>query len=131
MGRVGRTVAVGCAIGSLVLVTATPAASAERRSSNACTHDWSGPQVCIEIEGHDDWASRLRVRWIDPPSGKDAAEAILHEGDEQREVHIRMPGRRQGKEIVAEWTDIRLSWGKVCGSFAGLNAWACQDVYGK
>jgi hypothetical protein len=131
MHRIRKAAAVVVALGSL-LAAATPAtaASSRRSSGEACTHNWSGPQVCLQIDGHDAWADRVTVTWTDPGSGVDSSIAMLHEGDEQREVHIRQEGHRRNGKIVAEWTGIQLAWGKVCGSFAGTaGVWACQDVH--
>ncbi|MFD9593099.1 hypothetical protein ACFWA9_10115 [Kitasatospora sp. NPDC059973] len=126
-----RAAALATALTACLFVTAAPAAASSRRNSGeACTHNWNGPQVCIQIDGHDDWADRVTVTWTDPGRGVDRSTAMLHEGGEQREVHIRQEGHRQDGKITAEWTGIRLAWGKVCGSFTGTNGvWACQEVH--
>ncbi|MFF7459631.1 hypothetical protein [Kitasatospora sp. NPDC008115] len=124
-----QVVTVGASLLLLALPTAAPAA-AQGRSSSACTHNWSGPQVCIAVDGWDNRARRLTARWTNPPGGRERATAIIHEGDEQREIHIRAEGRRQGKEILAEWQHLELAWGKLCVSFVETpGVWACQDLY--
>ncbi|GAA4982915.1 hypothetical protein GCM10025734_04500 [Kitasatospora paranensis] len=100
-----------------------------RRSSDACTHNWSGPQVCISIDGHDDWARRLTVTWTNPGTVA-RSTAVLHEGERQVEIHARMTGTARGGQITAEWTDIEVSWGKLCGSFTDTpKVWACVEVH--
>jgi hypothetical protein len=131
MRLIRRAAVLATALASVLFITAAPAsAAASRRSGDACTHNWDGPQVCISIKGHDDWVDRLTVTWTDPGKDVQRSTAILHEGDQQTEVHIRQIGRRQDGQIVAEWTGIRLAWGKVCGSYTDTpRVWACVDVH--
>ncbi|MFD9123428.1 hypothetical protein [Kitasatospora sp. NPDC059571] len=125
-----RAAALAAAAATHRLAAAGPAGAAGRRSSDSCTHNWSGPQVCIAIDGHDDFARRLTVTWTNP--GKvDRSTAILHEGDGQAEVHRRMTGTARGGEITAEWSDIEVAWGRLCGSFTDTpGVWACVDIHG-
>ncbi|MFI5643083.1 hypothetical protein [Kitasatospora sp. NPDC051705] len=125
-----RACALATAAAAVLLATAAPAGAATgRRSSDACTHNWSGPQVCIAIDGHDDWARRLTVTWTNPGATA-RSTALLHEGDRQVEVHERMTGTARGGRITAEWTDIEVAWGHLCGSFTDTpNVWACVDIH--
>ncbi|MEU3565422.1 hypothetical protein [Kitasatospora sp. NPDC006786] len=120
-------------VGAALLLASWPTsapASASTRSSDACTHNWSGPKVCISIVGHDHFARSLRAVWKNPPGDVRQSRAIVHEGPEQREVHVRVMGRRSGDEVVAEWRDLELADGRVCVSFADTaGVWACQDSY--
>ena len=127
---IARTAALATTLAAVLFVAAPPASAAvNRRSGDACTHNWNGPQVCIAIDGHGNWASRLTVTWTNPGRAKQST-ALLHEGDGQTEVHVRMTGKEQGGQIVAEWTDIQLAWGKVCGSFTDTpGVWACMEVH--
>ncbi|MFB7620234.1 hypothetical protein [Kitasatospora sp. NPDC056181] len=127
---VARAAALASAAAIVLLATAAPAgAAAGRRSSDACTHNWSGPKVCIAIDGHDDWARRLTVTWTNPGKAT-RSTALLHEGDHQVEVHERMTGTARDGRITAEWTDIEVAWGRLCGSFTDTpNVWACVDIH--
>ncbi|MEV8100464.1 hypothetical protein [Kitasatospora sp. NPDC085879] len=124
-----RTCALATAAAAVLLTTAAPAAASGRRSSDARTHNWSGPKICIAIDGHDNFGRRLTVTWTNPGSTK-RATALLHEGDRQAEVHQRTTATAHGWKITAEWTDIRVARGRLCGSFTDTpNVWACTDIH--
>lgn len=112
-------------------VSMAPPAAAAQRSSDACTHNFYGtnttrPDVCIEIHGEGTWAERVVARWVNG-SGQLDRWGVLHEGN-GRSVHGDVRAHDAGRDLVAEWRDIRLEKGKACVSFTGLESWACQEV---
>jgi hypothetical protein len=124
--RFTRPAAVAAA--AVLLTTATPAAAATR-NSDACTHNWSGPQICISIEGESIRMHRVTATWTNPGS-RQSATAHLREGD--REVIGTRQARRVGDKLVAEWhpgESANRSSERVCVTMDGAeNRWACQDV---
>ncbi|MQS17619.1 hypothetical protein F7Q99_36890 [Streptomyces kaniharaensis] len=124
-----RAAAVSTALALTVLPTAAPAA-AQTRSSDACTHHWSGPKICIEIYGSSIYMDRVVAKWTNPPRDLQGATAHLREGD--REVIGTQQAHRVGGELVAEWHPGRsanLSSEKVCVTIdGGQGRWACQEI---
>lgn len=122
------------AVGILALLASAPAPaladSPQRRSSNACTHNFFGtstsrPDICIEIHGRGLRADRVVARWVGGGS-RGRAGAILRENGKERKK--RAIAHTSGNDLVAEWRSVTLSPGKVCVSFAGIDSQACQDV---
>ncbi|MGW2748112.1 hypothetical protein [Streptomyces sp. NPDC001450] len=101
--------------------TATPAVA----DSSACTHHWSGPQICIRLEGRNEWNTVTGI-WTNPPTSV-----------KKRTVTLYMNGRRfdsetatrVGKTLSYTWsgfdtgTDTRL-----CVKFKGSQRMACDKT---
>ena len=94
-------------------------------SSDACTHHWAGPKICVRVEGHSVWVKRLTAEWVNPPADVQSPTAYAWLNG-----RLQMPkqGHRQGGRIVAFWGPFQHS-GTVCVGFAGSKRRACQDVY--
>ncbi|MFF2751104.1 hypothetical protein ACFVVA_36910 [Kitasatospora sp. NPDC058048] len=128
-GVVRRGAAVVGAV--LLVVVAAPPASAAVRSSDACTHHWSGPKVCIEIHGEGVILREVVARWTNPPKGAQSATAHMREGSE--EYMGTQQAHREGDALVATWRPLRESANRssetVCVTMDGAEGrWACQDV---
>lgn len=94
-----------------VVSTAAPASA----DSSSCTHHWSGPQVCIRLEGRNSWNSVTAI-WVNPPKSVRA-----------RTVRLFMNGRqfadaqkavRVGKTVSFTWSSMDTSTDtKLCVRF--------------
>ncbi|MFD8705917.1 hypothetical protein ACFV1W_25480 [Kitasatospora sp. NPDC059648] len=125
-----RAAAASAALALLTLPAATPA-TAQTRSSDACTHHWSGPKVCIEIHGSSIYMDRVVATWTNPPKDLQSATAHLREGDHET-IGTQRAHRNGAGELVAEWHPGRsanMSSETVCVTIDGAqNRWACQDI---
>ncbi len=103
----------------LPVATAGPAAA----DTSACTHHFSGPQVCIRLEGRNH-SNSVTAIWTNPSRGT-----------KHRKVSLYMNGRhfstaqahRVGSTLSHTWG--RFDTGtdtKLCVKFAGISRMACE-----
>ncbi|MFE3688178.1 hypothetical protein ACFXPM_33785 [Streptomyces sp. NPDC059095] len=105
-----------------IIPLATPAAA----DSSACTHHWTGPQVCIRLEGRNHWNSVTGI-WTNPPKTA-----------RQRDVTLTLNGWRLGSAQTARRVGGTLSyhWSgfdtgtdtKICVHFTGISRVACATT---
>ncbi|GAA3717341.1 hypothetical protein [Streptomyces tremellae] len=110
----------------LLTGTALSAATAPAAAdSSACTHDFSGPQVCIRLEGRGATNSVTGI-WTNPPASLAA-----------RTVSLFLDGRlvstatatRSGRALTHTWPSSDLGSGtRVCVTFQGSARSACQTT---
>ncbi|WP_159046319.1 hypothetical protein [Streptomyces sp. MMG1121] len=103
-----------------------PAAGPAAASTSACTHHWSGPQVCIRLDGRNEW-NRVTAIWANPPGSA-----------KTRNVWLTLDGKRLGRAETARRVGKTLSytWSafdtgtdtKVCVQFAKINRVACDTT---
>ncbi|MBP0460271.1 hypothetical protein [Streptomyces montanisoli] len=107
--------------GGALCATAAPAAA----DSSACTHDFSGPQICIRLDGQGATNAVTGI-WTNPPSGVSS-----------RTVSLTFDGRlvstatatRSGKALTYTWPSRYTGSGtKVCVTFRGSARSACQTT---
>ncbi|WP_414506603.1 hypothetical protein [Streptomyces sp. NEAU-L66] len=108
---------------ALSAVATTPAAHA---AASACTHDWSGPQICIETSGQDGFPNpgTVTATWTNPPKSRQSAT-----------VYITTPGvsysfkaKRSGSEIVGRTAPGLQGTGDLCVRFKGSSHKACVEL---
>lgn len=93
-----RAVASAAALASAAVLSAAAPASA---SSSACTHHWSGPQVCIRLQGRNAWNSVTAI-WTNPPKAVQTRSVRLTlNGDQLGETQT---ARRVGKTLSYTWS---------------------------
>ncbi|MFV5995857.1 hypothetical protein ACNPQM_26395 [Streptomyces sp. NPDC056231] len=118
-----RLLSLGAALAlALVIPSAAPAAA----DTSACTHHWSGPQVCIRLEGRNEWNSVTGV-WVNPPKRVHARNVRLFLDGNQ--FGSAQTARRVGRTLSYHWsgfdtgTDV-----KVCVRFEGIGRVACDKT---
>jgi hypothetical protein len=121
-GRAVRPAALVLALaGSSLAAAAVPAAA----DSSACTHDFSGPQICVRLDGQGATNSVTGI-WTNPPPGTAS-----------RDVSLYLDGRLvstatatlSGKALLHTWAASDLGSGtKVCVKFRGSARAACQTT---
>ncbi|MEE1801248.1 MULTISPECIES: hypothetical protein [unclassified Streptomyces] len=108
--------------GIAVPLTATPAAA----DSSACTHHFSGPQICIRLEGRGARNSVTGI-WTNPPD--DLAShpvSLLRDG---RLVDT-ATATRSGKALTHTWPAGDTGSGtELCVQFRGSQRLACQTTH--
>ncbi|MFI8769395.1 hypothetical protein ACIGN6_31450 [Streptomyces sp. NPDC053792] len=123
MKTVLKTAAVSTALACCAVIpTASPAAA----DSSSCTHHWSGPQICIRLEGRNNWNSATAI-WTNPPKNV-----------KSRTVWLTVNGRRYGgteratkvgKTISYRWSSWQTDTGsKICAHFKDIDRVACEET---
>ncbi|WP_285574066.1 hypothetical protein [Streptomyces sp. RTGN2] len=120
MSRSLRTLAVGATAAALLTSMEVPAHAA----ASACTHHFSGPQICISTNGEGGSANpgRVTTAWTNPPRDRTRAT-----------VHITEPGgfsytltaRRRNGQLIASTVPGLLHDGKLCARYKGSSRTAC------
>ncbi|WP_394427040.1 hypothetical protein [Streptomyces sp. SGAir0957] len=122
MKTIGTAAAAALLMMAGLLSTATPAVA----DSSACTHAWSGPQICIRLTGHNG-ANAVTGFWANPPRSVSSRSVVLtmdgvrHGG--------RATAKRVGKTISYSWRRFNTgSHTKLCVRFARIDRVACQTT---
>lgn len=114
------TSAVVLSLAAVPLV-ATPAAA----DASSCTHHFSGPQICIRLEGKNAWNS-VTGFWTNPPAHL-----------KKRKVHLYLDGkhfntstaRRVGDTLSYTWSNFQTGTDKkICVRFKGSERMACETT---
>ncbi|MDH6130361.1 hypothetical protein [Kitasatospora sp. GP82] len=126
--RIAQSAGVAAALaGTLLLPVPAADAAPAHRTSSACTHHLSGPQVCIRLVGRGTRQDHVIAVWANPPKGVNERTAHLYKGG--GEPFVPVTGHRDGDEITADWGWMDLKPGAVCVGFDGTEGRrACQDV---
>ena len=105
-----------------VITVASPAAA----DSSACTHHWSGPQICIRLEGHNGWNGVTAI-WTNPPRTERArAVRLILDGHQLFRTET---ARRVGQTLSHHWRAFETATNtKVCVEFARIGRVACQTT---
>lgn len=120
-GGPGAAALVLAVAGAALSTAAAPAAA----DSSACTHDFSGPQICIRLEGQGS-TNAVTGLWTNPPAGT----AL-------RAVSLYLDGRlvstatatRSGRALSHTWPSRDTGSGtRVCVKFRGSARAACQTT---
>ncbi|MFJ2647293.1 hypothetical protein ACIO1C_11265 [Streptomyces sp. NPDC087420] len=107
--------------GVAVSLTATPAAA----DSSACTHHFSGPQICVRLDGRGATNAVTGI-WTNPPANLASREVSLYRNGRLADTAT---ATRSGKALMYTWpthdtgTDTEL-----CVKFRGSQRTACQTT---
>ncbi|PRH77202.1 hypothetical protein C6N75_21550 [Streptomyces solincola] len=105
-----------------VVSSATPAAA----DTSACTHHWSGPQVCIRMEGRNGW-NKITAIWTNPPRAAKTRTVYLTQDGQQ--VGHQHTARRKGKTLSYTWSAFEQGTNaKMCVRFRGIDRVACDTT---
>ncbi len=111
---------VGLAV-PLVMTTAGPAAA----DTSACTHHFSGPQVCIRLEGNNGWNSVTGI-WTNPPKHVKSNAVTLYWDGERFDTST---ATRVGKTLSYTWSSMQTGTDtKLCVKFKGSSRTACEKT---
>jgi hypothetical protein len=102
-------------------ITATPASA----DSSACTHHFSGPQICIRLEGRGSTNAVTGV-WTNPPAGLASRAVSLYRGGRLVDGAT---ATRSGRALAYTWPDRDTGSGaELCVRFQGSERMACQTT---
>ncbi|MGW2681530.1 hypothetical protein [Streptomyces sp. NPDC001436] len=108
-----------------LLSTAGPAAA----DSSSCTHHFSGPQVCVRLEGSNVWNTPTAIR-VNPPKDVKTRQVSLYvNGALYRFDKNPATARPVGKTLSYTW--MHSEWepdSKICVRFQGIDRVACERV---
>ncbi|WP_033287325.1 hypothetical protein [Streptomyces sp. NRRL F-525] len=105
-----------------LIPTATPAAA----STSACTHHWSGPQVCIRITGRNEMNSVTAI-WVNPP--KTTKTRIVQLYSNGKPLFGPERARRVGTTISYTWNTFDTgAHTRLCVKFASITRTACDST---
>jgi hypothetical protein len=125
------------AVGMLALAVVVPSAGPAAADSDACTHNWSGPKICIELKGHNDWLQVTGI-WKNPPAGVKKRPIYMYLNGVKQDKYVKKTyAERSGKKHDGK--DLRYSWywssyeydQPICVEFKGSNRQACQTPWYK
>ncbi|MFJ4923225.1 hypothetical protein [Streptomyces sp. NPDC088725] len=108
--------------GIALALSAAPAAA----DSSACTHDFSGPQICIRLDGRGD-RNAVTALWTNPPGDLTSRAVSLY-----RDGRLVDTARatRVGKALSHTWpTGDTGSDTELCVKFQGSERRACQTTH--
>lgn len=65
--------------GSTVALATLTAAPAAHAAASGCTHNWSGPQICIETTGESGnvHPGTITATWTNPPKSRNKATVYI------------------------------------------------------
>ncbi|MEU2380341.1 hypothetical protein [Streptomyces misionensis] len=110
--------------GAFALACIVPAATPAAADTSSCTHHWSGPQVCIRMEGRNGWNTVTAI-WTNPP--KSARTRTVWLTQDGRRVGRAQTARRQGGTLSYTWPGFEQGTGaKLCVRFKGISRVACD-----
>jgi len=105
-----------------LIPTATPAAA----STSACTHHWSGPQVCVRITGRNEWNSVTAI-WTNPPRKTKSRSVQLYSNGHR--LFRPEKAHRVGNTLSYTWSAFDTgAHTRLCVKFAGVNRVACDST---
>ncbi|MFJ8863733.1 hypothetical protein ACIRD8_35635 [Streptomyces sp. NPDC102451] len=105
----------------LVMTTAGPAMA----DSSSCTHHFGGPQICIRLEGRNDYNAVTAI-WSNPPKKiKSRAVSLYWNGDHYDSA----TAKRVGKTLSYRWSTMDTGTNtRLCVRFKGSNRMACETT---
>ncbi|MFD7119762.1 hypothetical protein ACFWAA_22405 [Streptomyces sp. NPDC059922] len=107
--------------GLAVSLSATPAAA----DSSACTHHFSGPQVCIRLEGQGG-RNAVTAIWTNPPREVTSRTVSLFRDGQLVDTAT---ATRSGKALTHGWpAEDTGSDTELCVKFRGSQRMACQTT---
>ncbi|MGX1755803.1 hypothetical protein ACWIG5_02605 [Streptomyces lydicus] len=110
---------------ALSAVATTPAAHA---AASSCTHDWSGPQVCIKADGHDGTPNpgTVTASWTNPSKSRKSATAYISNSEG---MSYSFKAKRSGGQIVGHTVPgLQPSGSTLCVRFKGSSHKACLEM---
>ncbi|MFD4020650.1 MULTISPECIES: hypothetical protein [Bacteria] len=124
MYRSLRTLAVTLTAAALVATLDVPAHAA----ASACTHHWSGPQVCISTTGKSgsNNPGRVSTAWTNPP--RDRRTATVHITEPDGHTYTLTARRRDGQLVASTVPGRMMSNGKLCARYEGSRRTACVQI---
>ncbi|GAA3015335.1 hypothetical protein [Streptomyces fulvorobeus] len=124
MSRSLRALAVGVTAAALLTSMQAPAQAA----ASACTHHFSGPQVCISTTGESGSANPGKVwtSWTNPP--RDRTRATVHITEPDGFTYTITARRRGGQLIASTIPGDLLDDGKLCARYQGSRRTACVQI---
>lgn len=116
--------AAGALAAAFVLSAAGPAAA----DASACTHHFSGPQVCIRLEGNNFWNTPTAI-WTNPPKNVNTRQVTLYVHGTPYAVGNPSTAMRVGKTLSHTWSRDQFDAdAKLCVRFKGIDRTACEYV---
>ncbi|MFB8085992.1 hypothetical protein [Streptomyces sp. NPDC055992] len=113
-------------VAAAALVSAAGAVPAQAAAS-ACTHHWSGPQICISTDGEQGSANpgHVTTAWTNPPKHLRTATVHIKEPDG---FQYTVKAHRVRGQLIASFTPGLMDDGKLCARYAGSSRMACVQI---
>jgi hypothetical protein len=124
---------ISAALGSALMVTVAMASPAYADASG-CTHNWSGPQICIDVKGKSVYLTSVKATWTNPPTGmrSDSVREIYWDSNPKDAPWGRSAtATREGDKLVYTFDETGTQHYddvKVCVEFAGSKRQACEEI---
>ncbi|MEY9967548.1 hypothetical protein ABIA33_005619 [Streptacidiphilus sp. MAP12-16] len=116
------------------LLSTMALASPAYAAASGCTHNWDGPQICIDVVGPSVYLDHVTATWTNPPKNLQT--------DPVREIYwssnprdapwvIGAVAHRHGGTLTYTFNErgtTHYSDVKVCVEFGGSKRRACEDI---
>ncbi|WP_066956916.1 hypothetical protein [Streptomyces lushanensis] len=120
--RRGRRSALTLALAGIAVSLAAPSATAD---SSACTHHFSGPQICIRLDG-EGGRNAVTGIWTNPPDHVTARPVSLFRDGQHLDTAT---ATRSDKALTYRWPTADTGNGvELCVKFRGSRRVACQTT---
>lgn len=120
--RRGRRAALALALSGVALSLSAPPAAAD---SSACTHHFSGPQICVRLDGQGG-RNAVTALWTNPPARLGSRLVSLSRNGQ---VVSTVMATRAGKVLSHTWPPANTGSGtELCVRFRGSERVACQTT---
>ncbi|KIF73184.1 hypothetical protein QR77_02705 [Streptomyces sp. 150FB] len=117
-----RRAALALALSGAALSLSAPPAAAD---SSACTHHFSGPQICVRLDGQGD-RNAVTALWTNPPAHLSSRVVSLSRNGR---VVSTVLATRAGKALSHTWPPAYTGSGtELCVKFRGSARVACQTT---
>lgn len=115
-------------LGAVVLAVAVvfgPMAPPVAADSSACTHHWSGPQICVRLKGRNGWNSITGI-WTNPPSRVKTRTVSLYWNGAFFDKAV---AKRVGGTLSHTWSSMQTGTDtRLCVKFKGSRRMACETT---
>ncbi|MFE2379790.1 hypothetical protein [Streptomyces sp. NPDC059398] len=129
-----RRLAAVAVTGAALLAGAVAMAPGAAAAASSCSHDWSGPQICISTTGRSGSTNpgHVYASWTNPSKSRKSATVYLTEpgaAGHKGWTHKLTAHRQKNGQIVASYYPERQMYdGKLCARFKGSSHTACVDL---
>ncbi|MFD5030666.1 hypothetical protein ACFWM0_09635 [Streptomyces sp. NPDC058405] len=123
--RVRRPAPVLALVLALAGLTVSLSAGPATADSTACTHHFSGPQICVRLDGHGG-RNAVTAIWTNPPARVVSRAVSLFRNGTRVDTAL---ATRSGKALTHTWPSGDTGTGtELCVRFRGSKRMACQTT---
>ncbi|UQA91389.1 hypothetical protein [Streptomyces halobius] len=114
-------------VAGTLAVSGIAAAPSAQAAASACSHDWSGPQICITTDGDSgsENPGHVTTAWTNPPKSRKTATVYITQPDG---FTYKIKAKRSGGQIIGHTVPGAQRNGKLCARYKGSSHTACVEI---